>query len=68
MNPYLAAILVLPALHALSMPSVTMDTAGSWTNQRLATQLMSAIEAATEKGRHTGLSEQTDPEVSALVW
>ena len=51
LNPYLAAMLVLPTLHALSMPTVTLATDGPSANQTLGTKLMSTLEEAIERGR-----------------
>ena len=51
LNPYVASMLVLPTLHALSMPTVTMATDGPSANQTLGTKLMSSLEEAIERGR-----------------
>ena len=51
LNPYLAAMLVLPTLHALSMPTVTLATDGPSANQRLGTKLVSSLEEAIERGK-----------------
>ena len=52
LNPYMSAVLILPTLHALGMPTITMGTGGPSANQTLAAQLMACLKEAIERGRH----------------
>ena len=46
----MSAMLVLPTLHALGKPTVTMATEGPSANQTLGSKLMNSIEGAIGRG------------------